>query len=158
MPGGYQRYFHAPNRPSFPEWQGMLDARARETNPHQACCALGNDHFLVRRDVVAMRVGNERETFCVPRIQPEILLRQVKPSLVANFNHSENYFAICVSSIGRAMPMTTVGCALTRASETPFITEMRFGVALLILTFAVVSAPGKSAREEPKVIEKVTPL
>ena len=35
---------------------------------------------------------------------------------------------------------------------------MRFAVALLILTFLVVSAPGKGAREEPKVIEKVTPL
>jgi hypothetical protein len=56
------------------------------------------------------------------------------------------------------MPMTIVGCALTRASGTRFITEMRVAVAFLILTFMVVSAPGKSAREEPKVIEKVTPL
>ena len=56
------------------------------------------------------------------------------------------------------MPMSTVGCALTAASMTPFITEMRFAVALLILTFLVVSAPGKGVREEPKVIEKVTPL
>src|SRR5215475_12949388 len=56
------------------------------------------------------------------------------------------------------MPMPTVGCTLTRASETRFIMQMRFAVALLILTFSVVSAPGKSAREEPKVVEKVTPL
>src|SRR5947208_17150073 len=35
---------------------------------------------------------------------------------------------------------------------------MRFAAALLILTFLVVSAPGKSTREEPKVVEKVTPL
>src|SRR5215470_64374 len=103
MPGGYQRYVHTANRSSFPEWQGMLDARARETDPHQACCALGHDHFLVQRDVVTMRVGNERETFCVPRVQPEILLRQVQPSLVANFDHAENYFAIWVNSITRVM-------------------------------------------------------
>src|SRR5947208_16610090 len=35
---------------------------------------------------------------------------------------------------------------------------MRFAAALLILTFLVVSAPGKSTREEPKVVEKVTAL
>jgi len=35
---------------------------------------------------------------------------------------------------------------------------MRFAVSLLIVTFLVVSAPGKSAREEPKVLEQVTAL
>jgi hypothetical protein len=136
----------------------MFDARARQTDPHQACCALGNDHLLVQRDVVAMCVGNERETFRVPRIQPQILVRQVNTALVANFDHAENYFAIRTSSIARLMPITTAGCTLTRASETRFITEMRFAVALLILTFLVVSAQGKGAREEPKVVEKVTAL
>jgi hypothetical protein len=136
----------------------MLDARARQTDLHQACCALGNDHLPVRRDVVTVCVGNERETFCVPWIEPEILLRQVNTSLVANFDHTENYFAICVSSIARLMPMSIVGCALTPASRTRFITEVRFAAALLILTFVVVSSPGKGTREEPKVVEKVTAL
>ena len=35
---------------------------------------------------------------------------------------------------------------------------MRFAAVILLLTFVVVSAPGKTAGEEPKVIEKVTPL
>ena len=35
---------------------------------------------------------------------------------------------------------------------------MRFAVALLILSVLVVSATGKSAREEPKVLENVTAL
>jgi hypothetical protein len=35
---------------------------------------------------------------------------------------------------------------------------MRFAAALLFLTFLAVAAPGKTAREEPKVVEKVTPL
>jgi hypothetical protein len=122
------------------------------------CCALGNDYLLVRRDVVTVRVGNECETFCVPRIQPEILLWQVNTSLVANFDHAENYFAICVSSTARLMSTSPVGCALTPASRTRFITEVRFAAAFLILTCLVVSAPGRGAREEPKVIEKVTPL
>jgi|SRR5215831_18553146 len=104
MPRRYQHYIDAANRSSFPKWQCVLDARARQSGLHQACCALGNDHLLVRRDVVTMRMRNERETFCVPRVQPEILLRQIKTSLVANFDHAENYFAICVSSIARVMP------------------------------------------------------
>src|SRR5262245_20653259 len=35
---------------------------------------------------------------------------------------------------------------------------MRFAAPLLILAFLAVSAPGKGAREEPRVVEKVTPL
>src|SRR4029079_15307929 len=103
MPGRYQRYINAADRSSFPKWQWMLDARARQTDPHQACCALGNDHLLVRRDVVTVRVGNEGETFSVPWVQPEIPLRQVNAALVATFDHAENYFAICVSSTARLM-------------------------------------------------------
>jgi len=136
----------------------MLDARSWQTRPHQACCALRNDHLLVRCDVVAVRVGNEREAFSVPWVEPEILLRQIDTALVANFDHGENYFAICVSSIARLMLMSIVGCALTPASRTRFIREMRFAAAVLILIFLVVSAPGKGVREEPKVIEKVTAL
>ena len=56
------------------------------------------------------------------------------------------------------MPIATVGCALTPASRTRFITEMRFAAALLILILLAVSAHGKGAREEPTVVEKVTPL
>jgi hypothetical protein len=52
----------------------------------------------------------------------------------------------------------SVGCALTLASRSPFITEVRFAAALLILSFLALSALGKGAREEPKVVEKVTPL
>lgn len=51
-----------------------------------------------------------------------------------------------------------MGCTLTRASSPRLIRKMRFVAALVILTFLAVSAPGKDAREEPKVVEKVTPL
>jgi hypothetical protein len=54
--------------------------------------------------------------------------------------------------------MGTLGCTLTPASGRAFITEMRFAAALLIFAFLPLSAPGKVAREEPKVVEKVTPL
>src|SRR5947209_19812689 len=49
-------------------------------------------------------------------------------------------------------------CALTHASRGRSISEMRSAAAVLILSFLAVSASGKSTREEPKVVEKVTPL
>ena len=69
----------------------MLDSRTRQTDLHQVRCALGHDDLLVWCNVVAVRVRNERDTFCVPWIQPEILLRQVNAALVANLNHAKNY-------------------------------------------------------------------
>src|SRR6516165_8793484 len=112
----------------------MLDARAWQTDLHQACCALRQDYLLVRRDVVAVRVRNECNTFCIPWVQPEILLGQVNAAFIANFNHMENYFPICVSSIAGVIRISAVGCALTPASRGRFITEMRFVAALLIVT------------------------
>jgi len=136
----------------------MLDTRARQADPHQACCGLGNNHLPVWRNVVIVRVRNECKRFCVPWVEPEILLRQVNTAFIANFNHLENYFPICASSIAGAIRMSAVGCALTPASRGRFITEMRFAAALLIVTLTAISAFGKSTREEPKVVEKVTPL
>ena len=49
--------------------------------------------------MVTVRVRNECKRFCVPWVEPEILLRQVNAAFIANFDHAENYFAICVSSI-----------------------------------------------------------
>src|SRR5215469_4970286 len=132
MPGRYQHQIDAANRSPFPKWQSMLDARARQANLHQARRAFGNDHLLVWRDVVAVRVGNKRQTFWVPWIQPEVLLRQINTALVANFNHAESYVPICVNSMARVISMSTARWALTAASRSPFIMEMRFAAALLI--------------------------
>ena len=72
----------------------MLDAQARQTDLHQVRRALGDDNFSVRCDMVAVRVRNECETFCVPWIEPEIVLRQVNAAVVADCNHAKNYFGI----------------------------------------------------------------
>src|SRR5207244_2041573 len=77
----------------------MLDAQARQTDLHQVRRALGDDNFSVRCDMVAVRVRNECETFCVPWIEPEIVLWQVNAAVVANFNHAKNYFGIRASSM-----------------------------------------------------------
>ena len=47
---------------------------------------------------------------------------------------------------------------MTPASMGRFITEMRFAAAVVILAFTAVSVCARGVREEPKVIEKVTPL
>jgi hypothetical protein len=54
--------------------------------------------------------------------------------------------------------MRRAACALTSAYRGRFIRQMRFAATVLIFTFLALSASGKSAREEPKVVEKVTPL
>src|SRR5262249_56384025 len=54
--------------------------------------------------------------------------------------------------------MGTLDCTLTPTSGSAFITEMTFAAALLIFAFLPLSAPGKGAWEEPKVVEKVTSL
>jgi len=54
--------------------------------------------------------------------------------------------------------MRSIGCALTAARGSRFINEMRFAVAAFALTFLALSVSGRGAREEPKVLEKVTSL
>src|SRR4029453_12253193 len=83
----------------FAEWKNVFRAGAWQPALHQARCTLGNNDFFVGRNVVAMRVRNESELLCIPRVEPQILMRQVNPALITNFNHeSEIYFRISVSS------------------------------------------------------------
>jgi hypothetical protein len=49
-------------------------------------------------------------------------------------------------------------CALTSNSKPAFISEMRFAVAACILMFFALAVSSEGAREEPRVVEKVTPL
>ena len=112
----------------------------------------------MRRDVVTVRMGNERKAFRVPGIQPEILIRQVNTTFIANFDHAEKLLRNLREFHRTCDIDNSVGSTLTPASRTRFITEVRFAAAILILTLLTVSVPGKGVREEPKVVEKVTPL
>jgi hypothetical protein len=49
-------------------------------------------------------------------------------------------------------------CALTANSKLAFINQMRFAVAAVALLSLAVTAWSRPPREEPKVLEKVTPL
>jgi len=49
-------------------------------------------------------------------------------------------------------------CALTPNSKPGFISQMRFAIALCVLTSLSLGASSQGAREEPRIVEKVTPL
>ncbi len=49
-------------------------------------------------------------------------------------------------------------CALTPDSKPAFISRMRFTVAACILMFFALGVSSQGAREEPRIVEKVTPL
>jgi hypothetical protein len=49
-------------------------------------------------------------------------------------------------------------CPLTANSKPAFINQMRFAVATVALLFLAVTAWSRPPREEPKVLEKVSPL
>jgi hypothetical protein len=44
----------------------------------------------MRRDVIAVRVRDERERLGVPRVEPDLFVRQINAALISDFNHSEN--------------------------------------------------------------------
>ena len=51
----------------------MLDARPWEPRLHESRGALGDNDLVMWRNVIAMRVRNEGEALCVPRVEPQIL-------------------------------------------------------------------------------------
>src|SRR5215470_2529761 len=71
----------------FTKWQDVFCAMTGQPASKQTRCPFGDDDLLVRRYVVAVRVRNESKALGVPRIQPQVLLRQIDPSLVTNVNH-----------------------------------------------------------------------
>ena len=64
------------------ERQDVLVPFAGEPGLHQARGPFRDDDLVVRRDVVAVGVGDEGERFRVPRIEPDVFVRQVNPALV----------------------------------------------------------------------------
>ncbi len=71
----------------FTKWQNVFGAMTRHAVSKQTRRPLGKDDLFVRRYVVAMRVRNESEGLCVPRVQPQILPRQINAAFVPNFDH-----------------------------------------------------------------------
>src|SRR5436189_262124 len=63
----------------------MLCSFARQSRLHQTRGPLGDDDLIVQGDVITMRVRDEGEALRVPRIEPQVLLRQVNAALSDDF-------------------------------------------------------------------------
>ena len=62
------------------------------------------------------------------------------------------------SSITAVRRMRLMLCPLTPNSKPGFISQMRFAVAVFALSFLASGASSEGARQEPRILEKVTPL
>src|SRR5438270_9326294 len=75
----------------FTEWQDVFDSRPRHSRLEQTRGALGKNHFLVRRDVVAVGMRNESEPLRLPGIEPQIVRGKENPVIVAHIEHWQIY-------------------------------------------------------------------
>ena len=88
MSGGQERNIDIVHPIALTERQNVFAALPRYARLHEARGSLRDNDFVVPCDVVAVRVRDKGEPFCVPGIEPQIRLRQIKAALVANINHA----------------------------------------------------------------------
>src|SRR5689334_15680457 len=79
------------NVPCRPERHDVLDPWSRHPGVHQAGRFFGQNYLAVRRDMIAVRMRDEGEPLWIPRIEPQILRRQINAPFVSNFNHLLTY-------------------------------------------------------------------
>ena len=91
MAGGQERDIQSANGCRLAERQDMFVAFAGQARLHQTRGSFRDDDLVVRRDVIAVRMGNKSERLRVPRIEPKILLRQINAALVSNIDHAKIY-------------------------------------------------------------------
>jgi hypothetical protein len=71
----------------FAERENVFGPRARHSRLEQTRGALGKNHFFVRRDVIAVRVRDKSEPLRLPRIEPQVVSREINSVVVADFDH-----------------------------------------------------------------------
>ena len=89
MAGWKQGDLHSPDIRFLAERQDKFLAASRQARAHQTRGAFRNDNLAMRCNVIAMGVRNEGEILCLPRVEPEILLRQKDTALVSDIDHTE---------------------------------------------------------------------
>ena len=94
MAGRQQGHFEAANRRAFLKWDDVLVSLAWQARLHQPRGTFRQNDFIVRRDMIGMGVGHERERFLVPWIEPDVLTRQINATFVMNRNHAEKIVAL----------------------------------------------------------------
>ncbi|MEY2548112.1 MAG: hypothetical protein QOD64_694 [Verrucomicrobiota bacterium] len=58
----------------------------------------------MRRDVIAMGMRNKRERLRVPRVEPDVFLRQINAAVVSHFYHGRNLLAQAAFDISALFP------------------------------------------------------
>lgn len=106
----------------------MLIPLARQARLHQTRGSFRDNDFLVRRNVIAVRMRNEGERFRIPRIEPEIVLRQMNATMITHLNHLLIYAR-------NALPV-----ALTPPEAARLLGAMKFCLAFLLLVAGIARA------------------
>lgn len=89
MAGGKQCDVHSANVRFLTERQKNFSAFPGQPRLHQPRRPFRNNNLAVRRDVIAVRVGNECEILGLPWVEPQILLRQEHASFISDIDHIE---------------------------------------------------------------------
>jgi len=76
---------------AFAERQNVFVPFSRHAGLHQSRRSLGNNYFLVRRNVIAMGMRNEGEPLRIPGIKPQIQFGQINTARVSNVDHDKIY-------------------------------------------------------------------
>ena len=65
----------------------MLVALAGQARLHEAGGPFRDDNLIVRRDMIAVRMRDEGKRLCLPRIKPDVFVRQINAPLVLHRKH-----------------------------------------------------------------------
>src|SRR5262249_42067100 len=90
MSGGQKRDAKSANQGWDTEWKHTFAALSRQASLHETRGPFRDDDFIVGRDMIAVRMGDEGEGFCLPWIKPDILIRKVNSPLVLHRKHRQN--------------------------------------------------------------------
>ena len=89
MAGWEQCDLHPANTSFLTEGQKNFPAFPGQPRLHQAGRLFRNNNLAMWCDVIAMRVRNECEILRLPRVEPEILLRQEDAAVISDTDHGE---------------------------------------------------------------------
>src|SRR5947207_3468479 len=107
----------------------------------------------MRRDVIAVRVGNKRERLSIPGIKPDLFVRQIYAAVVTNVDHKKFYARNGPGETG--FEVAPLAFALPVRYSSFSMTRMKFATIFLL---AAVSSGIALAAEAPKLLPKVNPL
>ena len=86
MAGGQKRDLEIAQILRHPKFENVFVTLPSEARLHQPRGAGAGDNFVVRGDVIAVRMGDEGEWLRFPWIKPQRMIREFEPPGVADGN------------------------------------------------------------------------